>query len=253
MPDRTTEATIIGAPVSPYVRKVLAVCEMKGVRYRLDPIVPFFGDDNFGEISPLRRVPVYIDDQVTLCDSTVICEYLEDRFPAPSLLPAPPPARAQVRWLEEFADTRLGDVFIWRIFYQAVILPFVFGKERDKAKINKTVSEEVPQVLAYLEKVAPADGFLADQLTLGDIAIAVMFANLKWARVELDNRRWPKTLAWVERSTATPGLARVTQLAERLMRTPAAQHRATLAEIGVALTATTLAAAAPRPGLMPLG
>ena len=98
-----------------------------------------------------------------------------------------------------------------------------------------------------------ADGFLADQLTLGDIAIAVMFANLKWARVELDNRRWPKTLAWVERSTATPGLARVTQLAERLMRTPAAQHRATLAEMGVALTATTLAAAAPRPGLMPLG
>jgi glutathione S-transferase len=158
-----------------------------------------------------------------------------------------------VRWLEEFADTRLGDVFIWRIFYQAVILPFVFGKERDKAKINKTVSEEVPQVLAYLEKVAPADGFLADQLTLGDIAIAVMFANLKWARVELDNRRWPKTLAWVERSTATPGLARITQLAERLMRTPAAQHRATLAEMGVALTATTLAAAAPRPGLMPLG
>ena len=45
-------ATIIGGPVSPYVRKVLTVCEMKGVPYRLDPIVPFFGNDMFSELSP---------------------------------------------------------------------------------------------------------------------------------------------------------------------------------------------------------
>ena len=47
-------ATIIGGPISPYVRKVLAVCEMKGVPYRVDPIVPFFGDDRFSELNPLR-------------------------------------------------------------------------------------------------------------------------------------------------------------------------------------------------------
>ncbi|MFZ0850136.1 MAG: glutathione S-transferase family protein, partial [Hyphomicrobiaceae bacterium] len=199
--------TIIGGPVSPYVRKVLAVCEMKGVPYRLDPIVPFFGDDSFSEISPLRRIPVYIDEQVTLCDSTVICEYLDERFPTPPLLPPDPAARAQVRWLEEFADTRLGDVFIWRIFYEAVILPFIFGRERDKAKIAKTVAEEVPHVLAYLEKVAPAEGFVAGRLSIADIAVAVAFANLKWARVELDPLRWPNTLAWVARTNTTPGLA----------------------------------------------
>src|SRR6516225_8232496 len=104
-------ATIIGSPISPYVRKVLAVCEIKGVPYRLDPIVPFFGDDTFGELSPLRRIPVFIDELVTLCDSTVISEYLEDCFPAPPVLPAPPELRAHARWLEEFADTRMGDVF----------------------------------------------------------------------------------------------------------------------------------------------
>ena len=84
-------ATIIGGPVSPYVRKVLAVCEMKGVPYRVDPIVPFFGDDRFSELNPLRRIPVYIDDQVSVSDSTVICEYLEERFPTPALLPREPP------------------------------------------------------------------------------------------------------------------------------------------------------------------
>ena len=121
-------ATIIGGPASPFVRKVLAVCEMKGVPYRLDPIVPFFGNDAFGDISPLRRIPVFIDDQVSLCDSTVICEYLEERYPSPALLPATPAERARARWIEEFADTRMGDVFIWRIFYEAVVNPSVWQR-----------------------------------------------------------------------------------------------------------------------------
>ena len=243
-------ASIIGGPVSPYVRKVLAVCEMKAVPYRLDPIVPFFGDDRFSELSPLRRIPVYIDDQVTLCDSTVICEYLEERFATPSLLPPEPSARAQARWLEEYADTRLADVFIWRIFYQAVILPIVFGTPRDKAKIANTVAEEVPQVMAYLEKIAPVEGFLSGQVSIADLAVAVPFANLRWARVELDRRRWPNTLGWVERSSATPGLAGVTRLAERLISTPMPQHRAALAEMGAPLSKESWGSPTLRPSLM---
>src|SRR6476620_6515428 len=85
MPTRRNPATIIGGPVSPYVRKVLAACEIKGVPYRLDPIVPFFGDDRFSEISPLRRIPVLIDEEVTLCDSSVICQYLDEKYPSPPL------------------------------------------------------------------------------------------------------------------------------------------------------------------------
>ena len=68
-------ATVIGAPISPYVRKVLTVCEMKAIPYQVDPIVPFLGNDTFSELNPLRRVPVFIDDQVSVSDSTVICEY----------------------------------------------------------------------------------------------------------------------------------------------------------------------------------
>src|SRR5262245_20645667 len=253
MSQPASPATIIGGPVSPFVRKVLAVCEAKGVPYRLDPIVPFFGDDAFSAISPLRRIPVYIDDAVTLCDSTVICEYLEDRYPTPRLLPAGPAARAQVRWVEEFADTRLADICIWRIFYPAVILPFVFGKDRDKARIAKTVAEDLPQVLSYLEKMAPIDAFLTGELSLADIAVAAVLATLKWARVFPEATRWPKTVACVERTTRAPGLANITRLAERLMQTPTPQHRHALADLGVALTQTSFAAVAPRPGVMPLG
>lgn len=243
-------ATIIGGPVSPYVRKVLAVCEMKGVPYRLDPIVPFFGDDKFSDLSPLRRIPVFIDDKVSLCDSTVICEYLEERFPTPRLLPADRAHRAQARWLEEFSDTRMGDVFIWRVFYEAVILPFIFQKPRDKEKIATVVAQQVPEVMAYLEKIAPSDGFLSGDVSIADIAVAIPFSNLKWARVEPDRSRWPKTCAWVERTQATPALAKVTRFAERLMQTPPDQHRKALAELGVHLTETTISTGKPRRGPM---
>ncbi len=51
---------IIGSYLSPYVRKVLVFLYLKGVPYEIDPIVPFFGGDRFGELSPVRRIPVLI-------------------------------------------------------------------------------------------------------------------------------------------------------------------------------------------------
>ena len=75
-------ATVIGAPVSPYVRKVLAVCALKGVPYQVDPIAPFFGNNRFSELNPLRRIPVYIDDQVSVSDSTVNSRSLLSMRPA---------------------------------------------------------------------------------------------------------------------------------------------------------------------------
>jgi glutathione S-transferase len=241
-------ATIIGGPVSPYVRKVLAVCALKGVPVRLDPIVPFFGSEEFSRLSPLRRVPVFIDDQVTLCDSTVICEYLNERYPDPALMPADPAVRAQARWLEEYADTRFGNVTIRQIFYLTIIAPYVFGKERDTERIARAVTHDLPKVMDDLEQHAPADGFLFGNLSTADIAVAVFEPNLRWSRVELDKARWPKATAWMARVNEVPAVAAVTKLGGMLMRASSLdQHRALLAEAGIAVTQTTLAAAKPQP------
>ena len=48
--------TIVGNFLSPYVRKVLVCLQIKGVPYRIDPIVPFYGNDDFSKLSPLRRI-----------------------------------------------------------------------------------------------------------------------------------------------------------------------------------------------------
>ena len=57
---------IIGSFVSPYVRKVLACLELKGLDYAVDPITPFYGNDEFERLSPLRRIPVLIDGELVL-------------------------------------------------------------------------------------------------------------------------------------------------------------------------------------------
>ena len=107
---------IIGSYVSPYVRKVLVCLELKGIDYEIDPIAPFVGNDEFSRLSPLRRIPVLLDDGLVLNDSSVICQYLEDRYPTPALYPADIVERARARWLEEYADTRLADALVWRLF-----------------------------------------------------------------------------------------------------------------------------------------
>ncbi|MGC1549857.1 MAG: glutathione S-transferase family protein, partial [Rhodanobacter sp.] len=76
---------VIGNYISPYVRKVLVCLELKGLDYDIDPIVPFVGNDEFSKLSPLRRVPVLLDGDLVLNDSSVICQYLEDKYPTPSL------------------------------------------------------------------------------------------------------------------------------------------------------------------------
>jgi glutathione S-transferase len=243
-------ATIIGAPVSPYVRKVLTVCEMKGIPYQVDPIVPFFGDDTFSELNPLRRVPVFIDDAVSVSDSTVICEYLEERYPTPALLPKTPAERARARWMEEFADTRIGDLFIWRIFYEAVVSPSIWQRPRDKEKIARAAADDLPGVMADLERLAPASGFLFGAVSIADISVAVFFHNLRWARVNPAVDRWPRTLGWVERTDEVPALAKITRIADRLVQTPLPQHRSVAAMLGLPLTDATVAAAAPRRGPM---
>jgi glutathione S-transferase len=233
--------TIIGVPVSPYVRKVMAVCELKGVAYRADPMIPFQGNDEFSRLSPLRRIPVLIDDQVTLADSTVIAEYLDERQRTPALFPDTPAARARARWIEEFADTRIGDVFVWRLFNAAVIAPSVWKQARDDEAIARAVREDLPSVMDYLETIAPTDGFVCGALAVADIAVAVHFANLRWAATGADLAAWPKTAAWVRRTEAVPVLARLNHLAERSLTTRRTDRPALYAEFGIPLTETSLA------------
>jgi glutathione S-transferase len=242
--------TIIGGYVSPYVRKVLVALHHKRVPYEIDPIIPFFGDDRFSQLSPLRRIPVLIDGDVVLSDSSVICQYLEDRWPEPALYPRDVAARAKARWLEEYADSRIGDVFIWQLFNEVTINPFVWGVPTDKALLERTLSTDIPGILDYLESQAPASGFLFGDVSIADISISVFFRNAAFARFELDAARWPRTAGLVARTLALPSFAALKVFEDKLIRTPPAQHRAALAELGAPLSAESCGTTTLRRGVM---
>lgn len=224
--------TLIGNPVSPYVRKVLAACALKGVEVRLDPLTPFMGDDDFEKLSPLRRIPVWVEGDVTLCDSSVILQYIEETRPGPSLWPADPVQRARARFIEEFADTRLFDILGWKIFFQLALKPRFFGGETDQAIVDHARDVELPVILDYLEGLTPEAGFLFGDLSMADLALAPAFLNAGVVGVTVDPARWPRFAAWLERvGTETP-LASLNDLARALMRTPVQAHRDRLAEFG---------------------
>jgi len=246
----TTPVTIIGSYLSPYVRKVLVVLQLKGIDYRIDPIVPFMGDERFSALSPIRRIPVLIDDRVTLRDSTVICQYLEDRYPGPALYPADIADRAQARWLEEYADTRMGDVIVWKLYNEVAINPHVWGKPTDQARVQKTLDEDLPQVMDYLESQLPAEGWIFGELSIADISISAFFRNAGFARWQPDAARWPRTASLVARTLALEPFERLKAYEHKCLRTPIPQHRAALGDLGAPLTAETFGTQVPKRGVM---
>lgn len=243
---------IIGSYVSPYVRKVLACLDLKGLGYEIDPITPFFGGDDFERMSPLRRIPIMIDRDLVLCDSSVICQYLDEAYPGHPLLPRDVKDRARARWLEEFADTRMGDVFIWGLFYQLVVHPLVWGEKGDMVRVERTLAEDAPSVLDYLEGQVPADGFLFGDIGLADISLATFFRNAALARFSIDAERWPRLARYVARVLDHEALRSLVCFEEAQLSTNPAGRRRALQEIGAPLAKETVGTAEPRPGIMAL-
>lgn len=243
---------IIGSFVSPYVRKVLACMNLKGLAYEVDPITPFYGNDEFGRLSPLRRIPVIVDGDFHASDSSVICAYLDEAYPERPLLPADAKSRARARWWEEFADTRLGDLFIWGLFYQKIVHPLVWGEPGDEARIERSLEQDIPAALDYLEQELPADAFLFGDIGLADISLASFFRNGAYAGFQTDASRWPRTAGFVERALAHPCFVDLLRFEDVQRSAEIKGRRQALLDAGAPLTADTMAVREPRPGMMRL-
>jgi glutathione S-transferase len=243
---------IIGSFVSPYVRKVLAAMNLKGLAYEVDPITPFYGSDEFERLSPLRRIPVLIDGDFSVSDSSVICAYLDEAYPGHPLFPSDAKDRARARWLEEYADTRLGELFIWSLFYQKVVRPLVWGEPADEERVRKAQDEDIPAALDYLEQQLPESGFLFGDIGAADISIASFFRNGAYAGFETDAARWPRTAAFVRRTLEHPCIADLMRFEDVQRGAAIKGRRQALLDAGAPLTTETLGLGEPRKGMMRL-
>jgi glutathione S-transferase len=232
--------TVICNYLSPYFLKVLVCLDLKDVDYEIDPIVPFFGNDEFTRLNPVRRVPILVDGDLVITESAVICEYLDEAYAGPGLLPSGAPQRAQARSLQAFADGRMGDVLIWNLFNQYVIRRHVWNESTDEERVAQALQSDIPKILDYLETVLPHDGFLFGECGVVDIAVASMFRNAALVRYEIDAARWPRSASFVNRVLDLPAFVLLRLFEKIMLSTPIPEHREALRDAGAPIAGETL-------------
>ena len=104
------------------------------------------------DLSPTGKIPAFTDGDVTLCDSSVICAYLERAHPNPPIYPADTRDYIQALWFEEYADGTIFREVIHGLFFNKVIRPKILNTPGDQAAVDTILQEAVPAVFGYLEK-----------------------------------------------------------------------------------------------------
>lgn len=192
-------------PLSPYAQKVKIALAEKGVAFTVrtpDAIGSGATSGDFRAASPRGEVPVLFADGGAIFDSTVILEFIEDRFPTPPLLPADPLARARARMLEEVCDTHY-EAINWGL---SEITYFRRAEGALAGQMLATAGDQIGRLNAWLEKqLGDADWFGGETFGWADLSAvpyvqgAAGFGFAPAAGTRLD--------AWLQRSRARPSVA----------------------------------------------
>lgn len=199
----------------PFGQKVRIVLAEKGLSYELVQIDLPQGEHrkpDFLRLNPFGRVPVLVDEDTTIYDSTTIAEYLEDEYPEPPLLPAVGSSalRARARTWEDFADSSFTP--------QVGQLMGEMGKpehERDPARLQR-VQKSIERVLDFLNHELQGQEFLASQFSVADIAFVPRLVVLKDLGLDPAINR-ANVDAWLRRMIERPSILSLEGLTVQLL------------------------------------
>lgn len=249
---------IIGTFLSPFVRKVLSCLYIKSLPYQIDPLIPFFGNKKFESFSPLRTVPILIDNGFTITDSSVICQYLEDKYPIPSIYPSNIEDRAKARWIEEFADTIMADAFVWKLYNELIVKKSVWKVPINQEKVEKAKNVDIPKVLDILENniIKNSDEFLfktngeKNEISIADISLASIFRNVEFTKYSIDVNKWPKCSNYLKMVLSHNAFLKMRNYEELCLRTNIPLQRETLIKNGAPINNLDLASEKPIKGVL---
>ncbi|MGF1723405.1 glutathione S-transferase family protein [Photobacterium nomapromontoriensis] len=160
-----------GSSISPLVRKIMLALAYKGISYELQPLNPYVEKELAQKRHPMGKVPVLEHDGHNIFDSTVIAHYLDDLYPVPPLYPGNATERAQIRWLEEYADTRLTSLIGGVLFYQNILRGKMLNKDIDNEAVELCLEHHLPLALTYLEEQLPHDGYISEHFSMAEISL----------------------------------------------------------------------------------
>lgn len=207
-----TKHVLYGSNLSPFVRKVQAVLELKKIDHDFQPVMPpSMGEDaEHKKMSPMGKIPFYQFDGKPLADSSVICTLLERVQPTPPIYPDAPYDHARALWFEEYSDTAMMQAF-GMIFFEQVAAPAFFNRPTNQEMVTELLEQRVPAICDYMElETAGKQYLVGDQLTIADIAVATFMTQYQFSHERLDAKRWPAFAGYVKRLLETPMFARQT-------------------------------------------
>ena len=199
---------LYSGPVSLFTAKVRIALAEKGLTYdrievgwslkdRYQPHHP-----DVDALNPKGQVPVLVDEETVLYDSTLILEYLEDRFPEPALYPSEPRAKARCRQLEGWADETLF-VPIWDLIEEAVY-PASDEAGGDSARLE-AAKATLSTHHAELDKQLSGQDWLCDSFSVADIT-AMVFVSAAATMGGAPDPGLAHLARWMERCSSRPSI-----------------------------------------------
>jgi glutathione S-transferase len=199
--------TLYEHPLSAYAMKVKMAMLEKGLEFQaLLPEGMATGTTSgaFVEANPRAEVPALIDGEVKVFDSTVILEYLEDKWPDPPLLPKSPAERARVRMIEDVMDS-LYEPNNWGVM-EVTRFKRASGPLADK--LVGFAKSNIDQLQHWLDgKLGSKPWFNGDTFGWGDIACAP-YIN-RSAAAGYTPPAGSGLAAWLTRVNQRPSVAKV--------------------------------------------
>ena len=195
---------LYSGPLSMFGAKAEIALHEKGIDFEL-VMVPFEMKTLYrpkhlevARINPKKQVPVLVDGDLEIFDSTQIFEYLETVKPEPPLWPADPKARARARLLEMKAD---------EVYFPPIVrLMGLQATPDDPAAIEARAA--AVHFYDELESRVRAAEWLCGAYSYADIAFYM--AQLFGARMTAPmTDAHPRLQAWRDRMSARPAVAAV--------------------------------------------
>jgi glutathione S-transferase len=188
-------------PQCPFCRKVRVALAEKGIKYErvfVDLRKKEQKREEFLKLNPYGKVPVLIDNGAIIYESSVINEYLDERYPNPPLMPSSPIERARVRIWVDFCESHFH--IPWFNIYRE--MTFRHENERNWELIEKS-KNEVKEHLIRLDQSLERHEYLSGSYSLADIAFTPRIALFDLIGIEIDPEL-RNVRNWVERIKSRP-------------------------------------------------
>ncbi|MEM9348735.1 MAG: glutathione S-transferase family protein [Pseudomonadota bacterium] len=217
--------TLYHTPLSPFCRKVRLSLAEKKIEVELVEERYWEREPDFMRRNPAGKVPVLKVGGLTMSESAAICEYLEEAYPAPALLPQSKEARVEVRRLVAWFDDKFHQEVTSKLLYERVNKKIMGQGYPDSTNV-KAGAKAIKYHLDYMTWLLDHRRWLAgDVMTLADFAAAAHLSSLDYIS-DVDWNRSEGVKDWYAKIKSRPAFRSI--LADVVPGFPPPRHYADL-------------------------